>query len=65
MDGYRVIKNVLQRKRKGGKPALIIQERNYFIKELCPDTITVPPNVEAAWALLTPKSGGRIGSITT
>ena len=54
MDGYRIIKNVLQRKGKGGKPALIIQESNYFIKELCPDIITVPPNVEAAWALLTP-----------
>ena len=52
MDGYRIIKNVLQRKGKGGKPALIFQESNYFIKELCPDIITVPPNVEAAWALL-------------
>ena len=53
MDGYRVIKNVLQRGRKGGKPALMISEKDYLIKELCPDVITVPPNIEAVWALLT------------
>ena len=63
MDGFKVIKNVLQRKGKGGKPALIIRERNFFIKELCPDIITVPPGVEAVWALLTPKSGGSKANI--
>ena len=63
MDGFRVIKNVLQRKGKGGKPALIIRESNFFIKELCPDVITVPPGVEAVWALLTPKSGGSKANI--
>ena len=34
IDGYKIIKNVLQRKGKGGKPALIISEENYFIKPL-------------------------------
>ena len=63
IEGYRVIKNVLQRKRKGGKPALVISESNYLIKELCPDVITVPPNIEAVWALLTPKSGGSKSNI--
>ena len=63
MDGFKIIKNVLQRKGKGGKPALIIKERDYFIKELCPDIITVPPGVEAVWALLTPKAGGSKANI--
>jgi hypothetical protein len=63
IEGYRVIKNVLQRKRKGGKPALVISESNYLIKELCPDVITVPSNIEAVWALLTPKSGGSKSNI--
>ena len=40
------------------KPALIFSETNFHIKEICPDVITVPQNVEAVWALLTPKSGG-------
>ena len=55
IDGYRWIKNVVQRKRKGGKPAILASERDYYIKELCPDIITVPINVEAVWILLTPK----------
>ena len=59
MDGYQVVKNVLQRSGKGGKPALIIKKEKYFIKELCPDIITVPPTVEASWALLTPKVQGN------
>ena len=55
-DGYKIIKNVVQRNRKGGKPALIIKEENFHIKQLCPDIITVPIGVEAVWAMLTPKN---------
>ena len=55
MDGYHIVKNVLQRTGKGGKPALIIKKEKYYIKELSPSVITVPPTVEASWALLTPK----------
>ena len=55
MEGYQIVKNVLQRTGKGGKPALIIKKEKYFIKELSPGVITVPPTVEASWALLTPK----------
>ena len=55
MDDYQIVKNIVQRRSKGGKPALIIKKEKYFIKELCPSVITVPPTVEATWALLTPK----------
>ena len=55
MDGYQIIKNVVQRQRKGGKPVLVVKKEKYFIKELSPSIITVPPSVEASWALLTPK----------
>ena len=55
MEGYRWIKNVIQRKRKGGKPAILANENDYFIKDLCPGVITVPTDVEVVWALLTPK----------
>ena len=54
MDGYQIIKNVLQRQRKGGKPILVVKKEKYFIKELCPSVITVPQSVEVSWALLTP-----------
>ena len=33
------------------------------MKELCPNIITVPKNVEAVWVLLTPKLGGSRGKI--
>ena len=42
---------------------MIIKEKDYFIKELCPDIITVPSGVEAVWALLTPKAGGSKANI--
>ena len=57
------MKNVKQRKGRGGKPALVISEKHFFIKELCPDIITVPNKIEAVWALLTPKTGGSTANI--
>lgn len=42
--------------RKGGKPAILVNRNKYHVKELSPDVITVPVNIEAAWALLTPKN---------
>ena len=56
IEGYRWVKNVVQRNRKGGKPALLLKEKDYYIKELCPDVISVPVGVEAVWAMLTPKN---------
>ena len=55
IEGYRWVKNVVQRNKKGGKPAILISEKDYHIKELCPEIITVPVGVEAVWSLLTPK----------
>ena len=56
MEGYQIVKNVMQRTGKGGKPALMINKDKYFIKELCPSVFTVPATVEATWAVLTPKN---------
>ena len=56
IEGYRWVKNVVERKTKGGKPAMLINEKDYFITELCPNLITVPVTVEASWALLTLKN---------
>ena len=55
IDQFRVLKNVVQRQKRGGKPALVINEKKYHIKELCPNIITVPIGVEAVWALIRPK----------
>ena len=58
IENFKIIKNVCQRQGSGGKPALLISEKDYFITELSPKVITVPKSVEAVWALMTPKSGG-------
>ena len=55
IEGYKVIKNVLQREERGGKPILLINTKKFFITELCPNLITVPSGLEVTWALLTPK----------
>ena len=46
MDGYGWLKNVVQRKRKGGKPAIFVKEKDFHMKELCPNIITVTIDVE-------------------
>ena len=56
MEGYKILKNVVQRRKKGGKPALVINEEKFHVKHLCPDVVTVPIGVEAVWALVTPKN---------
>ena len=44
-----------QRKGKGGRPALIINESKYHIKNLTNTVILIPWGVEITWALITPK----------
>ena len=58
MENFAFIKNTKQRSGQGGKPAIFVSTKDYFVKELGVDVIAVSPNVEAVWALLTPKSGG-------
>ena len=50
IEGYKWIQNVVQRRRRGGKPAILVSERDFTYVELCPDPVTVPPNVEMVWA---------------
>ena len=56
IEGYRWVQNIVQRRKKGGKPVMLINENMFYIKEVCPDLITVPVGVEACWAVLTPKN---------
>ena len=55
LENYKVITNVVQREFRGGKPAILVNENKYHVKELCPDPITVPVGVECVWALVTPR----------
>ena len=55
MDGYRIVKNVYQREKRGGKPLILIHEDKFYVTELSSNIITVPTNLEVTWALITPK----------
>ena len=56
IEGYTVVSNPHQRKGKGGRPALIINSKNYHVKNLTNTLIQIPWGCEATWALLTPKN---------
>ena len=49
MENFRVVTNVVQRNNRGGKPALFISEKHFYVrdKELCPNLFSVP--IGAAW----------------
>ena len=48
-EGYKVLSNVKERDARGGKPAIIVNEKKYIVQELCPDIIVVPVGIEAVW----------------
>ena len=56
IENYKVITNVKECDNRGGRPAIIINEEMYHIKELCPQIITVPVGVKAVWVLIRNKS---------
>ena len=52
---HTVISNPHQRKGIGGRPALIINNKKYNVKNLTQSFIEIPWGVEACWALISPK----------
>ena len=55
IDNYTVLSNVHQRKGKGGRPAIIVNEQKYDVENLTQTAISIPWGVEVIWAALTPK----------
>ena len=55
IEGFEVVTNVKQRSGRGGKPALLVDTRQFHVIKLCPNPITVPVEVEAVWVLIKPK----------
>ena len=56
LDGYKVISNVHQRKGEGGRPAIIVDTKNYVVENITQGAVNVPWGVEAVWAVLMPKN---------
>ena len=54
LDDHLVVSNVHQRRGKGRRPALIINNRKYHVQNITQSVINIPWGVEVVWALLTP-----------
>ena len=55
LPNHTVISNPHQRKGVGGRPALIINNSKYHIRNLTQTLIEIPWGVEATWAIISPK----------
>ena len=56
LPNHVVISNPHQRKGVGGRPALIINNAKYHVKNLTQSLIEIPWGVEATWAIIAPKN---------
>ena len=56
IQDYKVISNVHLRCGKGGRPAIIANEKKFIVENLTQTEIDIPWGVEAVWAVLTPKN---------
>ena len=56
LEDHTVISNLYQRSEKGGRPALIVNNKKYNVQNLTNTLIQIPWGVEVTWALLTPKN---------
>ena len=54
LENHTVISNPYQRTGKGGRPALIIDNRKFQVQDLTNKEITIPWGVEMVWAVITP-----------
>ena len=55
LEDYKIITNLHQRTEQGGRPALIVNKKNYNIQDITNTLIQIPWGVEVTCAILTPK----------
>lgn len=56
LDDYTVVSNAAQRRGVGGRPAIIVNTKNFMVDNLTQSKISIPWGVEIVWVLLTPKN---------
>ena len=56
LEEHEVISNIYQRDGKGGRPALIVNNKKYNVQNLTNTVVQIPWGVEVTWALITPKN---------
>ena len=63
LPNHTVISNPHQRIGVGGRPALILNNSKYHVRNLTQSLIQIPWGVEATWALISPKNVTSDGKI--
>ena len=63
LPNHSVISNPHQRKGVGGRPALIVNNDKYHVRNLTQSLIDIPWGVEATWAIISPKDVTNDSSI--
>ena len=56
LPNHTVISNPHQRRGVGGRPALIINNEKYHVRNITQSLIDIPWGVEATWAIMSPKT---------
>ena len=56
IEDFSIVSNPHQRVGVGGRPALVINTKQYYVRNLTNTLIDIPWGCEATWALLTPKN---------
>ena len=56
LEDHIVISNPHQRNGKGGRPALVINNKKFLVQNLTQSVISIPWGVEIVWAVLTPRN---------
>ena len=54
LEDYTVISNVFQRKGKGGRPAIIVNNKKFLVQKLTNTIINIKWGKEVVWCVLTP-----------
>ena len=63
LDNHEVVSNVFQRKGKGGRPAIIVNKKNFDVQNLTNTLINIKWGLEVVWCLLTPKNANSKSKI--
>ena len=56
LEDHEIISNVFQRKGKGGRPAIIVNNKKFVVQNLTNTLLNIKWGVEVVWCLLTPNN---------
>ena len=56
LENYDIVSNVHQRKGRGGRPLIIVDNEKYIVEDLTNKVVDIPWGVEVVWAAISPRT---------